>query len=61
MLTTYAMPLFAVVALCAFWAVFQTWLFKHDPDAEHRSLKCGGCGNQGECDSTGSCARSRSD
>ena len=50
MLATYIMPLFAVVALCAFWAVFQLWLVKHDPDAEKRSLKCGVCGRKRECD-----------
>ena len=57
MLTTYAIPLLAVVALCAFWAVFQTWLFKYDPDAEHRSLKCGGCGSQRQCSSGGECRK----
>jgi hypothetical protein len=50
MLTTYILSLLAVVALCAFWAIFQVWLFKHDPAAERRSLKCGGCGREGECD-----------
>jgi hypothetical protein len=49
MLTTYIIPLLAIVALCAFWAIFQTWLFKHDPDAERRSVKCGGCGRKEEC------------
>jgi len=57
MLTTYIYPLLAVVSLCAFWAIFQTWLFKHDPDAERRSLKCGGCGREDECNSDKSCAR----
>jgi hypothetical protein len=47
---TYVLPLFAVVALCAFWAVFQVWLAKHDDEARTRSLKCGGCGRRGECD-----------
>jgi hypothetical protein len=50
MLTTYIFPLLAVIALCACWAVFQVWLSRHDPDAERRSLKCGGCGRKGECD-----------
>ena len=54
MLTTYLLPLLAVAALCAFWAIFQVWLFKHDPDAERRSQKCGGCGRKDECDSGGS-------
>ena len=58
MLTTYILPLLAIVALCAFWAIFQTWLFRHDPDAERRSLKCGGCGRKDECDSAGACSRS---
>ena len=57
MLTTYIVPLLAVVALCAFWAIFQLWLFKHDPDAERRSLKCGGCGREDECNNAGSCER----
>jgi hypothetical protein len=56
MLSTYLLPLLAVSALCAFWAIFQTWLFKHDPDAEHRSLKCGGCSRKKACDNSGSCA-----
>ena len=58
MLTTYVLPLLAVVALCAFWAVFQAWLFKHDPDAEQRSTKCGGCGATQQCRSAGACSRS---
>ena len=59
MLTSYILPLLAIVALCAFWAIFQTWLFKHDPDAEQRSQSCSGCGGQGNCNSAGSCTRSR--
>jgi predicted permease len=59
MLTSYILPLLAVVALCAFWAIFQTWLFKHDPDAERRSQSCGGCSGQGNCSNAGSCSRSR--
>ena len=54
MLTNYILPLLAVVALCAFWAIFQTWLFKIDPDAKRRSQKCGGCSRQDECGSTDS-------
>ena len=49
MLTTYLFPLLAVIALCAFWAVFQMWLYKHDPAATRRSLKCGGCNRQDKC------------
>jgi hypothetical protein len=49
MLSTYLIPLLAVPALCAFWAIFQVWLFKHDSDAERRSVKCGGCGRKEEC------------
>jgi hypothetical protein len=47
---TYMFPLLAVTALCAFWAVFQIWLSRHDADAKARSQKCGGCGRQDECD-----------
>ena len=50
MMTTYLFPLLAVVALCAFWAVFQLWLSRHDPDVETKSQKCGSCGRQDECD-----------
>jgi hypothetical protein len=50
MITTYVLPLLAVIALCAFWAIFQVWLARHDPDAKARSLKCGGCGRKDECD-----------
>ena len=50
MITTYIYPLLAIVALCGFWAIFQIWLHRHDPDAEAKSLKCGGCGRKGECD-----------
>jgi len=50
-MTTYLFPLLAMVLLCAFWAVFQVWLARHDRDAKTRSLKCGGCGRQDECDS----------
>jgi len=49
MMTTYLLPLLAIVLLCAFWAVFQVWLSRHDPDAETRSQKCGACGRQDEC------------
>ena len=49
MLSTYLIPLLAVVALCAFWAIFQLWLSKHDPDAETKSSKCGACGHKDEC------------
>jgi hypothetical protein len=49
MLTSYLFSLLAVVALCAFWAIFQVWLSKHDPDAARRSQKCGGCGRKEDC------------
>jgi hypothetical protein len=49
MLTTYFLPLLAVIALCAFWAVFQLWLSKHDPDAAAKSTKCGGCSRKSDC------------
>lgn len=46
----YLVPLLAIIALCAFWAVFQLWLARHDPDAARRSLKCGNCGCEKQCD-----------
>ena len=50
-MTNYLLPLLAVVLLCAFWALFQQWLARTDPDAKKKqSLKCGGCGRRGECD-----------
>ena len=49
MMTTYFFPLLSVIALCAFWAIFQVWLTRHDPDAETASRKCGACGRQDEC------------
>ncbi|MBT8087792.1 MAG: hypothetical protein KJO46_07125 [Gammaproteobacteria bacterium] len=49
-MTSHLVALLAVVALCAFWALFQQWLSQVDPDAEKRSLKCGGCGRRDECD-----------
>jgi hypothetical protein len=48
-MTTYLLPLLAIVALCAAWAVFQQWLAAHDPDAKRRSLKCGACSRKDEC------------
>ena len=48
-MTHYLLPLLAVILLCAFWAIFQLWLTRHDPDIEKRSTKCGGCGRQDEC------------
>jgi hypothetical protein len=50
----YLLPLLAIVALCAFWALFQQWLARVDLDANKRSLKCGGCGRRGECDAEAS-------
>jgi len=49
MMTTYFLPLLSVVALCAFWAIFQVWLSRHDPDAKTRSRNCGGCVRQDDC------------
>jgi hypothetical protein len=49
MMTTYIFPLLSIIALCVFWAIFQLWLSKHDPDAKTRSAKCGGCGRKDEC------------
>lgn len=46
----YLVPLLSVIGLCALWAVFQLWLAKHDPDAAKRSLKCGNCGCEKQCD-----------
>jgi len=53
MMTTYFFPLLSVVALCAFWAIFQVWLSRHDPDAKTASRKCGACVRQDECDAGG--------
>jgi hypothetical protein len=49
-MTSYFLPLLAIVLLCAFWALFQQWLSQTDPDVKEHSLKCGGCGRRGECD-----------
>jgi hypothetical protein len=51
-MTHYLVPLFAVVLLCAGWAVFQVWLSRHDPEANQRLRKCGDC----DCDSDTRCA-----
>ena len=48
-MTSYLLPLFTIVALCAVWAVFQLWLDKQDPDAKRRSLKCGACSRKDDC------------
>ena len=48
---SYLIPLLAVVALCAAWAVFQLWLSRHDPEANQRLRKCGDC----KCDKGESC------
>ena len=47
-MTTYIFALLGLVALCVFWAVFQQWLDKHDPDVHERPAKCGGCKEQCE-------------
>ena len=52
-MTNYFLPLLAIVLLCAFWALFQQWLWRMDPDVKQRSLKCGGCGRRGDCDIEG--------
>lgn len=48
-MTTYIFPLLALVVLCAFWAIFQVWLSRNDPDSNRRPSKCGGCGRQEQC------------
>jgi len=53
MMTTYFFPLLSVIALCAFWAIFQVWLSRHDPDVKTTSPKCGGCVRQDECATVG--------
>jgi hypothetical protein len=45
---TYIFSLLGLVALCVFWAIFQQWLSKQDPDGEIRPTKCGGCNEQCE-------------
>ncbi len=47
-MTSYIYALLGLVTLCVFWAAFQLWLRKHDPDTAERSNKCGGC--NGECE-----------
>jgi len=42
-MTIHIISLLGLVALCVFWAVFQLWMDKHDPDARKRPAKCGGC------------------
>jgi hypothetical protein len=49
-MTNYLVPLLAIIALCAFWAIFQLWLAKHDSDLAKRSLKCGNCGCEEQCE-----------
>ena len=46
----YVYGLLTMVGLCAFWAVFQSWLFRHDPDAERRASKCEGCNCSTPCE-----------
>jgi len=45
---TYIFSLLGLVALCVFWAIFQQWLSKQDPDGQERPAKCGGCDEQCE-------------
>jgi hypothetical protein len=45
-MTTYIFALIGLATLCAFWAFFQQWLGKHDPDIQERANKCGGCNGQ---------------
>ena len=45
---TYIFSLLGLVALCVFWAFFQQWLNKQDPDGQERPAKCGGCNEQCE-------------
>jgi hypothetical protein len=49
----YAYSLLAVVLLCAFWAVFQQWLARRDPDTASRAQKCGGCNRRDKCEASG--------
>jgi len=42
-MTTYIYALLGLTALCVFWALFQLWLNKADPESAKRSDKCGGC------------------
>jgi hypothetical protein len=49
-MTTYLYVLLAFIVLCAFWAGFQIWLTKHDPELGKRALKCGNCGCDKGCD-----------
>ena len=48
---TYLYILIAFIALCAFWAGFQIWLGKQDPELAKRALKCGNCGCDKQCES----------
>lgn len=45
-MTTYFIPLLAFIGLCVFWAVFQLWLARTDPEAAERGNRCGGCNGQ---------------
>ena len=46
----YLIPLLAIILLCAFWAVFQLWLSRRDPDAARRMQKCGNCACETPCE-----------
>jgi len=47
-MATYIFAVLGLSALCVFWAVFQLWLDKHDPDAGKRPVGCGGCNDRCE-------------
>ena len=46
---SYLLPLLAIGGLCAFWALFQLWLSRHDPEAGKRMQKCGNCACETPC------------
>ena len=46
----YLLPLAALVALCAGWALFQLWLGRRDAEVAARLNKCGNCSCDKPCD-----------